>query len=99
MIVKCVSHPQLYIYDLKVHFVAGQAEVDTETAEKLKSMKGFAFEFSDTPTPPPASPLAGMDVEALKAYAKERGIDIGNATSESGIRKKIQEAPGYDAGQ
>jgi len=36
--------------------------------------------------------LKGMDVEALKNYALERGIDIGNATSVEGITKKIKEA-------
>lgn len=33
-----------------------------------------------------------MTVEELKAYAEEHGIDIGNASSQSGIAKKIKEA-------
>ncbi len=33
-----------------------------------------------------------MTVEELKAYAKEHDIDIGNASSQSGIAKKIREA-------
>ncbi|WP_096269396.1 hypothetical protein [Paucisalibacillus globulus] len=34
----------------------------------------------------------GKTVEELKAYADEHNIDIGNATSEKGIIKKIKEA-------
>lgn len=33
-----------------------------------------------------------MSVDELKAYADERNIDIGRATSEEGIIKKIEEA-------
>ncbi|MFR2889220.1 MAG: hypothetical protein ACLTDM_13605 [Clostridium butyricum] len=35
--------------------------------------------------------LDQMEVEELKAYAEERGIDIGKATSQSGILEKIKE--------
>ena len=38
------------------------------------------------------SELANLSVEELKAYAKEKGIDIGQSTSQKGILKKIQEA-------
>lgn len=34
----------------------------------------------------------GMDADALKAYAEEKGIPIGNASSVNGILKKIMEA-------
>lgn len=37
-------------------------------------------------------PFAGMSVDELKAYADERNIDIGKATTEEGIIKKIEEA-------
>lgn len=33
--------------------------------------------------------LLEMDAEQLAAYAVENGIDIGNATSQQGIHKKI----------
>ena len=33
-----------------------------------------------------------LSVEELKAYAEEKGIDIGQSTSQKGILKKIQEA-------
>lgn len=38
------------------------------------------------------SKFDGMDVEQLKAYAAEHGIEIGNSTSINGILKKITEA-------
>lgn len=38
------------------------------------------------------SKFEGLDVEQLKAYATERGIDIGNSSSVNGIIKKITEA-------
>ncbi|CAI3573423.1 hypothetical protein [Clostridium neonatale] len=36
--------------------------------------------------------LSEMDAEELKAYAEEKGIDIGKATSEAGILEKIKES-------
>ena len=38
------------------------------------------------------SELASLSLEELKAYAEEKGIDIGQSTSQKGILKKIQEA-------
>ena len=38
------------------------------------------------------SELANLSVEELKAYAEEKGIDLGQSTSQKGILKKIQEA-------
>ena len=38
------------------------------------------------------SELGNLSVEELKAYAEEKGIDIGQSTSQKGILKKIQEA-------
>ncbi|MDR1692271.1 MAG: hypothetical protein LBR72_02845 [Oscillospiraceae bacterium] len=42
----------------------------------------------------PADPdrFKDWDVDALKAYAAENGVDIGSATSANGIIKKITEA-------
>lgn len=40
----------------------------------------------------PDSPFEGMSVDELKAYAAERNIDLGKATTEEGIIKKIEEA-------
>lgn len=36
--------------------------------------------------------LSEMDIEELKAYAEEKEIDIGKATSQAGILEKIIEA-------
>lgn len=36
--------------------------------------------------------LEEMTVDELKAYAEEKGIDIGQSTSQKGILKKILEA-------
>lgn len=38
------------------------------------------------------SPFAEMSLEDLKAYAAEHNIDIGKASTEEGIIKKIEEA-------
>lgn len=40
----------------------------------------------------PSNPFDGMTVDELKAYAELRQIDIGKATTEEGIIKKIEEA-------
>ena len=46
--------------------------------------------------PPPGEEgekqLSEMGIEELKAYAEEKGIDIGKATSQAGILEKIKEA-------
>jgi len=36
--------------------------------------------------------LKDMTVDELKLYAEEKGIDLGNSTSQKGILKKIQDA-------
>lgn len=51
---------------------------------------GLVFEKAK-PTQEP-SKFDGMDVDQLKAYAEEHGIDIGNSSSVNGILKKITEA-------
>lgn len=38
------------------------------------------------------NPLEGMSLEELKVHAEQKGIDIGKATTEEGIIKKIEEA-------
>jgi len=48
MTVLCEKYPQLHVYDLKVRFIDGKAEVDKKTVEALKKMKGFSFEFSES---------------------------------------------------
>ena len=38
------------------------------------------------------NPFEGMSVDELKVYAEQHNIDIGKATTEEGIIKKIEEA-------
>ncbi|MEK3974739.1 hypothetical protein [Psychrobacillus sp. FSL K6-1267] len=38
------------------------------------------------------NPFDGMSIDELKVYAEQQNIDIGNATTEKGIIKKIEEA-------
>ena len=40
----------------------------------------------------PDNTFEGMSIDELKAYAEQKGIDIGKATTEEGIIKKIEEA-------
>lgn len=57
-----------------------------KVVNELEKLKASGL-ISDT-----ADSLSEMSVEELKAYAEENGIDIGNATSQSGIIKKIRES-------
>lgn len=71
-----------------VKFVDGVAETDNETiAIKLRDM-GYAVEGDFTPD----NPYKKMKVDELKAYASEKGIDLGEASSKKEIIAKIQEA-------
>jgi len=38
------------------------------------------------------NPFEGMSLEELKLYAEQHNVDIGKATTEEGIIKKIEEA-------
>lgn len=51
-----------------------------EVVEKIEEQQTSANEFE------------GKSAEELKVYAKEHGIDIGKATTEEGIIKKIVES-------
>lgn len=83
------------------HFKDGVFETeDAEVAKKLLD-KGFSvempadFEWPEDETDAEvndAIDLSGLTVEELRAYANAHGIDIGQATSQGGILKKIQEA-------
>lgn len=61
---------------------------DPEAAEKLKAM-GYTVEGE---APAPADPLAAMKVDELKAYAAEKGIDLGDATKKADILAAIRAA-------
>lgn len=54
--------------------------------------------YAEVKAPPEKSPagtgkeLKDLNLDELAAYAQEKGIDIGQATTPAGIFKKIQEA-------
>lgn len=62
---------------------------DDHVNEKLVKVVGDVAQQQSETTD---SPFEGMSVDELKAYAEERNIDVGNATTEKGIIKKIEEA-------
>ncbi|MGG7150871.1 hypothetical protein ACQPUR_09515 [Clostridium neonatale] len=55
-------------------------------------IEDVAEEGLEVPPPDGEKQLSEMDIEELKAYAEEKGIDIGKATSQAGILEKILEA-------
>ncbi|MFF5993457.1 hypothetical protein AAGS61_01730 [Lysinibacillus sp. KU-BSD001] len=77
-----------------VSFVNGIGETDNEHLIKWFASKGYTVEKDEMhPADPPlVNPFEGKTIEELKAYAQERGIDIGKASTEEGIIKKIEEA-------
>ncbi len=75
-----------------VRVVATEAE-----AERWEAI-GYNRETADDDSADPPTgggnekdPLASKSVEELKAFAIANGIDIGNATSQNGILKKIRD--------
>jgi hypothetical protein len=84
-----------------VTFVNGVGETEDPRLIEWFEERGYTVEGvekePETPQDPPPQdpekpPYEGMSVEELKQYAEDNGIDIGNATSENGIIKKIKEA-------
>ena len=71
-----------------VKFVGGVAETDDEAiAVKMRDM-GYDVEGDFTPE----NPYQKMKVDELKAYASEKGIDLGEASNKKEIIATIQEA-------
>lgn len=66
-------------------FVIDEKHLNKNTMEVIETIE----EESGKKEP---SDFDGKTVEELKAYAEEHGIDIGKATTEEGIIKKIEEA-------
>lgn len=69
-------------------YVKLKAENDQLKDELAKLKAGGPVKDSTTGT----DPLANMSVEELLAYAQEKQIDIGRATSRDGILEKIRAA-------
>lgn len=77
-----------------VVFVNGVGETDDTDMLAWFERQGYTVERQDEGIPDiiPPKELRDMNVDELIAYAQERGIDIGKATSLNGILEKIQEA-------
>ena len=61
-------------------FVIDENHLNKNTMKVLEKIEDTSNEFE------------GKSIDELKAYAEEHGIDIGKATTEEGIIKKIEEA-------
>lgn len=59
-----------------------------ELEELLESRDGIVKNSQDSGS----SDIGGMSVEALRAYAEEKQIDLGKSTSRDGILEKIKSA-------
>lgn len=77
-----------------VTFVNGVGETKNKNLIAWFKTKGYKVEEADQD--PKGSgeevKLEEMTAEEMKTYAEENGINIGKATSQEGILKKIQEA-------
>lgn len=72
-----------------VTFVNGVGETDDKYLIHWFKSKGYKVEETKVDD---TFDLENMDIDELKAYAEENGIDIGKATSQKGILEKILEA-------
>lgn len=77
-----------------VPFVNGVGETDNPHLLRWFESKGYEVGEGDSDKGSSDSnpKLDGKSVEELKVYAVENNIDIGNATSVTGIIKKINDA-------
>lgn len=79
-----------------VEFTRGVGEcADPYLLSWFKS-KGYTVEEVEKPDNSGDLDLENMTVDELKAYAEEKGIDLGKATSQKGILEKILEAEQAD---
>lgn len=78
-------------------YSAGETfEIDRPGYERIAPYLDFIAEVEPPEVDPPPGDNAAieeMDVDQLKAYAEQQGIDLGRATSREGILEKIKEAP------
>ncbi len=81
-----------------VSFVNGIGETDNPELIKWFERSGYSVEKTeDDKADQDPGELTGMDIDQLREYAEEHGIDIGAATSVNGILKKIKEAEKKEA--
>ena len=76
-----------------VSFVNGVGECTNPYLLDWFKSKGYRIEEpEDNKEPEDDAELENMTLEELQVYAEEKGIDLGKATSQEGILKKILEA-------
>jgi len=68
------------------------AQFEMEDEHVNESLVTVIGEVASKQSNTPDNPFEGMTVEELKVHAEQKGIDIGKATTEEGIIKKIEEA-------
>ena len=73
-----------------VAFINGVGETDNPYLTEWFKRHGYRVE--KTEKEKASSAFDKMSVDELKAYAAEKNVNIGNATTKAGIIKKIQEA-------
>lgn len=77
-------------------YVAGESfQIDRPGYERIAPYLDFIAEVEPPEVDPPPGDDAAieeMDIDQLKAYAEQQGIDLGRATTPDGILAKIKEA-------
>lgn len=91
--VKIIAPNKSYIgVSASVAFANGVGETEDEHLAEWFKEHGYTVIEEDTKVKNTEKTLDEMTVEELVAYAEEKGIDIGKATSQSGIIEKIKVA-------
>jgi hypothetical protein len=88
VIARCEGNQLVYLY-------SGTVVPDNVLASEVArlSAEGFLVEVPELePVVIEVDPLAGLDLAGLTSYAEAKGIDLGRASSEDGIRAKIVDA-------
>ena len=104
---KAEKNNKVYAIDesMKSRYLADGFDIKDDEGNLLESAKGKTVSYEEyqkvvnelealksSNSEVPDDELSKMTVDELKVYAEEHGVDIGNASSQSGIIKKISEA-------
>ncbi|WP_052447236.1 hypothetical protein [Clostridium polynesiense] len=73
-----------------VDFLNGVGETDNPAL--LNWFREHGYEVEGDKNPEGEKSLEDMSLEELQAYAEEKGIDLGKATTQEGVLKKIKES-------
>jgi hypothetical protein len=80
-----------------VSFAKGVGETENPTLIAWFNGHGYTVEESEQDPPQEPGKFDGWDADQLKAYAEEKGIDLGKATTVDSMVKKIQDAETKEA--